>query len=498
VIIFGRDSINPPQTEIAAMRRFAPRCPLALWTGLLAATLGGEASGVHARETDRPNIILILADDLGWGDLSYNGRIQWSTPHLDDLAARGARFDRFYTAGVVCAPSRAALLTGKNPIHCGTWRNDHDLPAEEVTIAEALKAKGYHTALYGKWHQGRPTREGGTRTHPLDQGFDETFGFLSATHAWEKFPNHLFNGRDRVEVPQGRYADDWFTDKGVEFIARHKDDPTPFFLYLPLTSTHFHIEAPEDEIAKHRSTFSDPIQAAYAAIVTRMDAQVGRIVQAVRDAGLEDSTLIVFTSDHGATFEGGSKEASSSLDSNHPFRGQKRTVYEGGIRVPGIMTYPGVIPAGRIVSTPVQTIDLLPTFLELAGGRPEPDWKVDGLNILPLATGREAETFPERTLFVEWRSEGYDSLAAIRGDYKLVVERAGKPELYHLPSDPAERINWAATRKTILQTLMDDLTRFMADHPDGPLTVNAPSPGVTLREHPLFKKNPNHGQLTPR
>lgn len=396
------------------------------------------ATGFPAAAEDRPpNVVLIYADDLGWGDVGFNGRKEWSTPHLDALAKEGATFSRLYTAAVVCAPSRGALMTGKAPIHCGVSRNNEDLPASEVTIAEALKGKGYATALFGKWHHGAPREEPSPGkpgwVHPMDQGFDEFFGFADARHAWEKFPSDLWDGRGRV--PVDGYADDLFADKAVDFIARHRDKS--FFLYVPLISAHFLVQAPADEIAKHRERFADPRQATYAAMVTRMDAHVGRVVRALKEQGLFEETLLVFASDHGATFERGNQGASAALDSNHPFRGQKRTLWEGGIRVPGIATWPGRIPAGKVLDEPYHMTDLFPTFLAAAGGAPDPSWKVDGVSLLGAWGGKAP--LAERTLFWEWRAEGADQVAAMRGPWKLVITRGGKPELFNVVDDPGER-----------------------------------------------------------
>ena len=164
-----------------------------------------------------PNIVLIVADDLGWGDVGFNGRAEWSTPNLDRLAKQGTVFERCYTAAVVCAPSRAAFLTGKYTIHSGVTRNDDDLPTEEVTIAEALRPLGYATALFGKWHHGKPRKGSDEYVHPMDQGFDEFFGYTDAVHAWEKFPTTLWNGRQRV--PVSGYIDDLITDRAIDFVG---------------------------------------------------------------------------------------------------------------------------------------------------------------------------------------------------------------------------------------------------------------------------------------
>ncbi len=313
-------------------------------------------------------------------------------------------------------------MTGKYTIHSGASRNDDDLPTQEVTIAEALKPLGYATALFGKWHHGKPRNGSDDYVHPIDQGFDEFFGYTDAVDAWEKFPTKLWNGRQKVSV--SGYIDDLITDRAVDFVGRHKGQP--FFLYLPYVATHFGIAAPADEVSRHRGKLPEtdasvPLNATYAAMVTRLDANIGRLVATLDQAKLSRETLIVFTSDHGATFESGNQGTSAALDSNRPFRGQKRTLWEGGVRVPAFAVWPGRIAAG--VSTPelMHLTDLLPTFVAAAGGQVDPAWHVDGLNLLASWTGK-APT-PERTLFWEWRSEGANQLAALRGQFKFVVTR---------------------------------------------------------------------------
>jgi arylsulfatase A-like enzyme len=455
---------------------------------LLSATLGalllvGSVEGAEGA----PNIIVIYADDLGWGDVGFNGRTEWATPNLDRLGARGTIFKRFYTSAVVCAPSRAAMLTGKSTIHCGVARNDGDLPAGEVTIAEALKAQGYVTALFGKWHHGKPVSaaaKGGLGyVHPLDQGFDEFFGFTDAVHAWEKYPRELWDGRGMH--PVSGYADDLFTDRALEFLRRNSD--RPFFLYLPLISAHFLIQAPDEEIALHRGKFhetdpSKPLNATYAAMVTRLDKEVGRVVDAVEELGLTGRTLIVFASDHGATFEQGNQGTSNAHDSNRPFRGQKRTLWEGGVRVPALACWPGHIPAGVVSEGVVQTIDLLPTLLAAAGTTPAPAWKVDGVNLLSSWTG--GAPYPDRTLFWEWRSEGNNQLAALRGNLKLVITQGGKPELFDLVTDPAERRNIVAERLGDARRLQEELKAWLATE----RTVTPEANDPRSEASPEFKK----------
>lgn len=441
------------------MRAATCRAAVILGVGLawLAMTVA-----VRAGTEPPPNIVLILADDLGWHDVGFNGRREWATPNLDALAARGTVFRRFYTAAVVCAPSRAALLTGKYTIHDGVSRNDADLPADEVTLAEALKARGYATGLFGKWHHGKPRRKGETYTHPMDQGFDEFFGYTDAVHAWEKFPEELWTGREKS--PATGHADDLFTDRAVDFLRRHREGQ-PFFLYVPYVAVHFNIEAPPETVDRFRGQFPErdpakPVNATYAAMVSRMDQNIGRLLAALDELRLTDRTIVVFTSDHGATFEAGNLGASAFHDSNAPFRGQKRTVWEGGIRVPTVAAWPGRWPRGRTSDAVLHMTDLFPTLLAAAGGVPDPAWKVDGASVLPVFAGDA--TAPERTLFWEWRSEGGDQLAAMRGPLKLVIVQGGKPELFDVETDPAERRNIAAQHPDAVKRLRGELDAWLA------------------------------------
>lgn len=423
----------------------------------LVAAHGGLSAGEK-----RPNIVFIFADDLGWGDVSFNGRKEWKTPHLDRLAAQGTRFSRWYTAAVVCAPSRAALLTGKYTIHNGVSRNNDDLPRQEVTIAEALQRGGYATALFGKWHHGRPRDGEKTYVHPMDQGFDEFFGYTDAVHAWEKFPKKLWHGREQKEVTG--YADTLFTDRSIDFLQRNRD--RPFFLYLAFVAPHFHVEAPPEDVKEHRGKFKEkdegkPVNAAYAAMITRLDKEVGRLLKALDDLGLAEDTLVVFSSDHGATFEVGNRGASAFLDSNFPFRGQKRTLWEGGIRVPGLVRWPGRVPASRTSPVPIHMIDVLPTLLAAARVKADPEWRVDGRNLLDVWTGKADG--PERTLFWEWRSEAYYQLAAMRGPIKVVITgEKGKAEMFDVEADPGERRNIIAEHPALAREMERELRAWLA------------------------------------
>ena len=425
---------------------------------LLAAALG--RAGAQPSRQPGPNVVLILADDLGWGDVGFNGRTAWKTPYLDRLARQGTVFTRWYTNGVVCAPSRAALLTGRYGIHNGVSANNQDLPRSEVTIAEALKANGYATALFGKWHHG-VTRPGETSyVHPMDQGFDEFFGFTNAGHAWQKFPKELWQGRELK--PFSGDANRAFTDRSLDFIRRHREKP--FFLYVPYTDTHFYVDAGPDDLKRYQGKFPEkdptkPLNAHYAATVHRLDEQVGRLMKALDDEGLRHNTLVLFSSDHGATFEAGNQGTSAYHDSNHPFRGQKRTLWEGGIRVPGVVRWPGVVPARRKVDQPVALIDLFPSILAAAGASAT-EAKLDGINLLPVWKGKAS--VPERTLFWEWRNEGYQQTAAMRGDMKFVQSAGGPPELFNVVVDPGERRTLAQEFPETTKSLREQLQAWLA------------------------------------
>ena len=422
--------------------------------------LGGAAVaplGLRA-QARRPNLVVLYADDLGWGDVGFNSRTSWTTPSLDRLASQGTLFTRWYTGSPLCAPSRACLLTGRYTIHHGVKNNAVDLPASEVTIAEALKPLGYATALVGKWHRGR--LPDGSFTHPLDQGFDQTFGFIDARGAWEHYPKTLVRNRD--EVPSSGYTADVFSDEAARFIRQNRQ--RPFYLQLSYTEPHFHVEAPEEEVAKFRGKFQEkdpaqPINAAYAAMIHRLDAGIGRVLQTLDETGLAENTLVVFSSDNGATFEAGNKGASNYHDSNRPFRGQKRSLEEGGIRVPGLVRWPGRVAAGRRYDEPVHMIDVLPTLVAAAGRSVNPAWKVDGTNLLDAWSGKAK--LPERTLFWEWNAERYNMYAAMRGDFKL-LEIGPNKFLYNLRDDPGERRTLGGEHPDILKQLEAELAAWRA------------------------------------
>jgi arylsulfatase A-like enzyme len=258
------------------------------------------------------------------------------------------------------------------------------------------------------------------------------------------------------------YIDDLITDRAVEFVDKHRE--RPFFLYLAYVAPHFGIAAPADEVARHVGKLSEadtdsPLNATYAAMVTRLDRNIGRLVETLQRQGLTRNTLIVFTSDHGATFESGNLGTSAALDSNRPFRGQKRTLWEGGIRVPAFVSWPGTIPEGVVAQEVVHLTDLLPTFVAAGGGNLNAAWHVDGVNQLPVWTRKAPAT--ARTLFWEWQSEGYNQLAALKGQFKIVITHGGRTELYDVVADPAERRDVSANYPELASQLRDELNSWL-------------------------------------
>jgi arylsulfatase A-like enzyme len=406
----------------------------------------------------KPNILIIYADDLGFGDVPFNGRKDWQTPNLDRLAKEGTVFKRWYTASPVCTPSRGALLTGKYTIHNACTHLGSVLPSSEVTIAEALKPAGYATALFGKWHLSVKPGETGD---PIDQGFEEFFGFMTGRQAWQKFPKELCD--QRKMVPVNGYSDEMFTDHALDYIQRKKDQP--WFLYLAYNTPHGPVEATKEDTAPLLGKFEEkdptkPYNAMYAAMIERQDKEIGRVLKELDDLKLADDTLIIYTSDNGATFEPIADGATIYFDSNHPLRGQKRNLWEGGIREPAVARWPGHIQAGAESHEVVHMTDVFPTVCAAADAKVDPAWKVDGQNVLDALEGK-AKIAP-RTLFWEWRYEGSIYYAAMRGDIKLVICDRNKPELFNVERDPAERINIMSEESALGRRLKKELDAWMS------------------------------------
>ena len=417
----------------------------------------------------RPNIVLIHADDLGWGDVSAYGQQKYRTPNIDRLATEGTRFTSYYAGSTVCAPSRAALMTGLHTGH-GRIRGNGEIPLEDgdLTLPEQLRTQGYRTALIGKWGLGFE----GTPGLPERQGFDETFGYLTHQQPHRQYTDRLWKDGRWIDVsPTRDFTSDLFTQAALDFIDRGTGQP--FFLYLAYPLPHAELQAPDDAIARFRGRFPEtpfanpkadattPVhpyrvsggyrsqtapRATFAAMVTRMDEGVGRVLDRLRARGLDRDTLVLFTSDNGPHREGGADP--EFFDSNGPLRGIKRDLYEGGIRVPMLARWPGRVPAGRVNDDAWAHWDLFPTLSEVAGAVAPTG--LDGVSMHGLLTGGRAAA-PDRTLYWEFHERGYQR-AARRGTWKAVWLAPDRPiELYDLAADIGETRDVAAAHPGIVK-----------------------------------------------
>jgi arylsulfatase A-like enzyme len=421
----------------------------------------------------QPNVLLIQADDLGYGDLSAYGQARFSTPHLDRLAREGIRFTQYYSGSTVCAPSRTALMTGMHTGHAWIRGNgrlpDGDTPLrdEDVTIAEVLKQAGYRTAVIGKWGLGQP----GSTGQPDRQGFDHSFGFLDHRHAHRQFTDHLWRNGERVATDlRNDYVNDLFTREAKAFVER--EDARPFFLYLNYTVPHAELNAPAEDVGRFTGRFpeepytnttadakltgahpnaatlgyrSQPApRAAFAAMISRMDSDIGQLADAIRSRGMERRTLVLFISDNGPHREGGGDP--DYFGSSGGLRGIKRDLYEGGIRVPMIAWWPGTIPAGGVSDHVWAHWDMLPTLTDVAGAQAPA-----GLDGMTMARALRGQPQPGQTfLYWEFHERGFQQ-AVRMGRWKAVRLKADAPlELYDLQTDPQEARNIAAQQQDVV------------------------------------------------
>ncbi|MHC4844975.1 MAG: arylsulfatase [Planctomycetota bacterium] len=454
-------------------------------------------SACAAPPPDPPNLVYILADDLGFGELGSYGQTRIRTPHLDRLAAEGMRFTQHYSGSPVCAPSRATLLTGLHTGHAeirdndemgerGDVWNDPDLEGQRPlsdgarTLGEVLQDRGYVTAAIGKWGLGWVGSEG----DPNRQGFDHFYGYICQREAHNYYPTHLWrDGAKHVldnerfsphqRLPDdadptlaasydayrgGDYAMDHLTDDALGFVREHRDER--FFLYLAYPVPHLALQVPDEDLREYAGAFDETPyrgdrgylphptpRAAYAAMITRMDSDIGRLMALLADLGLDENTLVVFASDNGPSWVGGVDR--EFFDSSGGLRGRKAQLYEGGIRVPMIARWPGRVAPGSVSDHVSAFWDVLPTFAELAGA-PTPA-ALDGLSMVPTLLGRPHEQTAHELLY--W--EHARAQQAIRvGDWKAHRKRPGDPiELYDLSSDPGEQHDVAARHPEVVARL---------------------------------------------
>ncbi|MHC4471983.1 MAG: sulfatase-like hydrolase/transferase [Planctomycetota bacterium] len=379
----------------------------------------------------RPNVVLIVADDLGYADVGFHGCEDVPTPSIDSIAAGGVRFTNGYVTCSVCSPTRAGLVTGRyqqrfgHEFNTGGIREDWSdvgLPVSETTLAEVLDKAGYATGAVGKWHLGR---EG--KFHPQARGFDEFFGFLGGGRSYfdrtRGESDTLLRGREAV--PWKEYLTDAFGREAEAFVKRHKEEP--FFLYLTFNAVHTPMQATQDYLDRFPKV--EGTRRTYAAMLSSMDDAIGRVLTALSTHGLREDTLVVFLSDNG-----GPTRANASR--NDPLRGGKGSMYEGGIRVPLAIRWPGRLPKGAVYEKPVVSLDLFATAVAAAGAKPPEGRRIDGVDLLPHLAGK-TDGLPHETLY--WRTG--DRFAIRHGDFKLLRERSGDLELYDLSTDPAESTN---------------------------------------------------------
>ncbi len=433
-----------------------------------------------------PNIIYILADDLGYGDLSVYGQQKFKTPHIDQLAKQGMLFTQHYSGSTVSAPSRACLMTGLHTKHTPIKGNvgvdpegQMPLPSHFLTIAESLKAVGYSTGAFGKWGLGAPGSEG----DPINQGFDVFFGYNCQTLAHNYYPDHLWDNTHKVVLAENNngqcrsYAPDLILKKSLQFIDEHKEKP--FFMYYSTNLPHAELVVPKEKLELFKGKFfpensymgvdfgqegfrqgpyaSQPeSHAAFAAMVAILDEQVGALMEKLQSLRLENETLIVFTSDNGPHREGGGDP--DFFDSNGMYRGYKRDLYEGGIRVPMIVIWPEKVKAGTVNNHVSAFWDVFPTFAEITHSAVPQN--TDGLSFLPSLLNKKGQKEHE---FLYWEFHEQGGKKAIRkGDWKLILLNANEPsismvELYNLEKDPSEQVNLSNQYPELIETLIKHL-----------------------------------------
>jgi arylsulfatase A-like enzyme len=435
----------------------------------LVALLVAAAHAAVQTPPPRPNIVLIQADDLGYGDLSAYGQAQFKTPSLDALAAGGIRFTQYYAGSTVCAPSRTALMTGLHTGHAWIRGNgEFPLREEDRTIAMALREAGYRTAVIGKWGLGKP----GTGGDPNRKGFDYAFGFLDHRHAHRQFTDHLYKNGEMYHTDlEHDYVNDLFTREALGFIEAR--EARPFFLYLNYTVPHAELRVPEDSLAPMRGKFAetpfvnktadakptgaddislgyrsqDTPKAAFAAMIVRMDRDIGTIAARLRGLGLERNTLLMFVSDNGPHQEGGG--APAFFKSSGGLRGIKRDLYEGGIRVPFIASWPGTIPAGRVSDHAWAHWDMFPTLTEIAGAAAP-----SGLDGLSMARALRGQAQPTHDGFYwEFHERGFQQAARMDRWKGVRLAKDAPLELYDLQTDPHETTNVAAAHPDVVKRL---------------------------------------------
>ena len=442
---------------------------------------------LSGRTAAPPNIIFILADDLGYGELGCYGQKTIQTPHLDRMAAEGMRFVQFYAGSTVCAPSRSVLMTGLHTGHtrvrgnAGARSGAQTLRQGDVTFAHVVQQAGYRTGLVGKWGLGVSGEEG----DPSRMGFNYFFGYLDQIHAHNHYPDFLYRNRERITLPnvvthvgstgggyatqRVQYADDLLFEEGRAFVARSKDQP--FLLELSLITPHANNERSRElgdgqEVPDHgpyaEQDWPAPLKG-QAAMITRMDQAVGGVLQQLKDLGLDERTLVIFTSDNGPHKEGGPKFDPEHFDANGPLRGLKRDLTEGGIRVPFMARWPGRIKAGAVSRHVGYFGDMMATFAELAGGKPPPH--LDSISLVPTLLGSGTQPQHEYRYW-EFYERGISQAVLLEGRWKglRLMETTAPIQLYDLSKDIGEEADIAAQHPEMVTRIAEIMRTAHVDN----------------------------------
>lgn len=435
---------------------------------------------------EKPNIIYILADDLAQGDLGCYGQQKIKTPNLDKMAAQGIRFTQAYSGTTVCAPSRTSLMTGLHMGHSPVRANRElkgegqlPLPEKTLTVAQLLKQQGYATACMGKWGMGMFDTTGS----PLKKGFDRFYGYNCQRHAHSYFPTHLYDNDKQIALPENKgakktYAQNLIQKEVLSWVE--KQGTTPFFLFYAVTLPHGNYEIDDQGIYADKKEWTEQAKN-FAAMVTRLDHDVGEVVALLKKMDVEKNTLILISGDNGASFDDKtpiSKFFNQSMDGK--LRGFKRGMYEGGLRQPALAYWPGTIPAGRVSDDPWAFWDFLPTCAELAGATYPEGFKPDGLSLVSFLKGGSA---PQREYFYWELHEGSFKQAVRFGTWKAVRNSPqGKIELYDLAADAAEQNDLSEKQPDKIKQAQDLMTKARVDDPNWPIKEQKQAPAKTPKK----------------
>ena len=419
----------------------------------------------RALAIDKPNLVIFYADDLGWGECGCYGCKDIPTPNIDSIAKNGIRFTQGYVAATYCSPSRAGLMTGRYPTRFGhefnSVANKLGLDLKETTMASRLKSLGYATACVGKWHLGAAAEY-----RPTQRGFDEFFGTLNNTPFFH--PTNFVDSRVSNDVRKitddAFYTTEAYAERSVDWLEKNKSKP--MLLYLPFNAQHAPLQAPQKYLDRFPN-ITDEKRKLFAAMMSAMDDAIGRVMTKLKELGQEENTIYFFIGDNGGPTQ-------STTSQNGGLRGFKMNTYEGGPRVPFLAQWKGRMPAGKTFDFPVMNLDLLPTIITAAGGKVDPEWKLDGVDLMPFLTGAN-KARPHETLY--WR---FGPQWAVRqGDMKLVVSKggSGNPELYNLANDVSESKDLAAAQPEKAKELQALWSKWSAEQaepsvPDAPANQN--------------------------